>query len=497
MNNVVRLLICFSFLFSGNLRAYDISVEDIKIQLPKSKGSIYQLLNKVSELSGYMFIYDSQLIDNDKVVRISSGEYTLPEAIRIITGNDQLNTRIVGNHILIYMPVNEVVVPPSVKKNKEQSYFTIEGTLLDHITGEPIIYGTISVNNLSNGTISNQNGKFKLTLSDSMLQSTIKFSHIGYSSREIEASLLSGQNIVFYLDQKIVTLQEVVVRAVNPLRTIREMMIRRTQNYSRDPVYITAFYREGVEYQKSLSLSEAVLKIYKTGYINSVSSEEVKLLKMRRIINNNGKDSLVAKIKSSVNACQLLDLAKNPLDFLLPEFFSQYTYSHTDITTIDDRRVYVFSFEQRDLIIEPLYRGEIYIDAENFALIKTRFEINPKYVRKTSDVLIIKRSKNFEVSPEKVVYEVSYKPLNGIYFINHIRGDLNFKVRKKNRLFSSNLHVWFEMVNCQIDAKDVKPFPSDERISTRDIFSETSFIYDRDFWGNFNIILPEDRLKEL
>lgn len=275
------------------------------------------------------------------------------------------------------------------------------------------------------------------------------------------------------------------------------MMLKRSFNYSRNPVYHTAFYREGVEYKKSISLSEAVLKIYKSGYMSSAGSEQVKLLKMRRMTDTDEKDTLVAKIKSSVNSCLLLDLVKTPPDFLLPQTHEQYNYSHTDITTIEDRRVYVISFVQNEMITEPLYSGELYIDAENYSLLKASFEINPDYVRKTSDDFIIKKSKNFEITPEKVVYEVSYKPLNGIYYINHIRGDLNFKVRKKRRLFSSDLHVWFEMVICKTDTADVRRFSSDERISTRDIFSETTFTYDKDFWGNFNVILPEDKLKEL
>lgn len=493
------LIVCFSLLLTVNLRADEESFQEVKIQLAKGKGSIYQLLNQVSEQSGYMFIYDSQLIDNDKVVKVPVGEYTLTDAIRLITGNNQINIRTIGNHILLYIPVEakKNAVSLSLGTTEEDSCFTMEGTLLDHLSGDPIIYGSISVSGNSYGTISNQNGEFKLILPDSLLQSTIKFSHIGYITREIEASLLSGRHIVFYMDQKVIPLQEVVVRAVDPLRTIGEMMDKRRQNYSLEPVYITAFYREGVEYKKNVTLSEAVLKIYKTGFLSSVGSEQVKLLKMRRMTNNDDKDAFVAKIKSSVNSSQLLDLVKNPTDFLLQESQPQYSFAHTDITTIDDRRVYVFSFEQHNRIVEPLFRGELYIDADNYALIKARFEVHPDYVRKTKDMLVLKSSHNLDVIPEKVVYEVEYKLVNNIYYINHIRGDLDFKVRKKNRMFSSNLHMWLEMVNCKIDTLDVKRFPNDERISTHNIFAETRFSYDKDFWGNFNVILPEEKLKEI
>lgn len=236
---------------------------------------------------------------------------------------------------------------------------------------------------------------------------------------------------------------------------------------------------------------------YKTGFQNSVNSDQFKLIKMHRVANNDDRDTLITKVKSSLNSCLLLDVVKNPPDFLMSDYYGQYKFTHSDITTIDDRRIYVISFEQNELVFDPLYKGKLYIDAENYALVMARFEINPLYVRKTADELVLKRGKNLEVIPESVVYEVTYKPYNGIYFINHIRGDLKFKVRKKSRLFTSNLHVWFEIVNCKIDNNDVKRFPGSDKLPTRDIFSDTNFVYDKDFWEHFNVILPEDKLRDL
>lgn len=83
------------------LQADDGAVLNRKIQLPKSKESVYKLLRQVSDKSGYLFIYDSQIINNDKKVKIAKGEYTLREAIYAITGNNQLKISVVGNHILL------------------------------------------------------------------------------------------------------------------------------------------------------------------------------------------------------------------------------------------------------------------------------------------------------------------------------------------------------------------------------------------------------------
>ena len=58
------------------------------------------------------------------------------------------------------------------------------------------------------------------------------------------------------------------------------------------------------------------------------------------------------------------------------------------------------------------------------------------------------------------------------------------------------MHIFFEMATCSIDTVDAKPFPKSERLQTRKIFSDADFQYDANFWGDFNIILPNEQLNE-
>ena len=96
-----------------------------------------------------------------------------------------------------------------------------------------------------------------------------------------------------------------------------------------------------------------------------------------------------------------------------------------------------------------------------------------------------------------MIYTVTYKPYNGQYYINHVRGDLFFRIKKRKQLFGTfPLHTWFEMVTCKIDTNQVSRFTRSEALPTRTIFAETRFAYDEKFWGNFNVIPPEEKLNE-
>jgi hypothetical protein len=469
------------------------------IKLPESKGTVYELLEKVAERSGYLFIYDSQAINNEQLSGIKKGSYTVRQAIYEITGNRRLSLRISGEHILIQLPPAEQPSPPVISGDSRPAYLTMEGTLLDRYTREPVAYATVGIPAYAIGTVSNRNGDFRLRIPDSLQNPVASISHIGYLTGDIPLEQPpDGAPRVFLLEPKVISIQEVVVRLVNPLRLLHDMRNKRETNYSRQPVYFTAFYREGIERKKGfVNLTEAVFKIYKTPYNNDPSADQVKLLKMRRISNENERDTLITKIKSGINACLMLDMVKNLPDFLLPENEHQYNYVHSDITVIDNRMANIISFEQKKDVKEPLYKGELFLDSENDALLSARFEIHPRYVEKATGMLVTRKSKNLHIASRKVVYHVSYKPWNGTYYINHIRGDLYFKIKKSSRLFSSTtIHTWFEMVTCNIETEDVTRFTRNETLRTRTVFAETDFHYDRDFWGNFNIILPEEKLNE-
>ena len=51
------------------------------IYLAKSKGTVYTLLGKVSEQSGFLFVYDSKVVDNDRMVKLEAGQRTIRQAV--------------------------------------------------------------------------------------------------------------------------------------------------------------------------------------------------------------------------------------------------------------------------------------------------------------------------------------------------------------------------------------------------------------------------------
>jgi hypothetical protein len=472
-------------------------VFDKVIRISKNKGAIYELLKSLSEQTGYSFIYDSQIIDNDKVVKVAKGDYPLRAAIHLITGNDELQMDLSGAYILLRLPAPAIHESRAAGQPGQDSFFTVKGALFDQQTGEPVIFASIHVLQTAMGVVTNQEGGFQLTVPDSLKQLTLRFTHIGYESQETELALLKEGFINVGMKPVVVPLQEVVVSYVHPVQILQDMRANRERNYASEPAYLTTFYREGINLNdKNIDLTESILQVYKTGFQKKASSDQVKLIKKHRLFNRFETDTIYPKMRSGIQSCLILDVIKEMPDFIAPDQETQYTYVYQGKNTIDERLVHVISFRQKDHILEPLYNGELYIEDQNKALVELRFEVNANHVQQATNTFIDKKPVGLKINLQQAKYRVSYKPSNdGLYYTNHIRGDVSFKVRRKNRFFNSQLHFWFEMATCDINTKDVKPFPPNERLSPRRIFAETKSAYDKKFWENFNIILPEEGLK--
>lgn len=498
---VYRILFCVLLLVAAiRMQAQDSDWLDRKVEINETKGTRYQLLRHVSDQTGYLFVYDSQTLDNDAKVQVRKGEYTLRNAIYAITGNSRLQISLIGdNHIVLRLPEQVDAALPIAELAAGKKYFTVSGTVYDLFSKAPLSSATVNVVNYSVGTVTNRDGRFRITLPDSLSHVSIRISYVGYESLELKAGSWAGTQSDFMLEPKVVPLQEIVVRVVNPRHLLEQMLRARSHNYAHEPAYLTAFYREGVEHKKrNVDLTEAVLKVHQMDYSQAYLPDQVKLIKMRRILDTQERDTMITKVKSGIHSALLLDIIKNEPDFLnIYDSGNPYTYAHTDIAVIDERLANVISFEQRKGLKQPFFRGELFIDTENAALLEARFKVNPDHVEKATGLYVEKRSKMFKLTLRDASYTISYKPLpDGTYYINHVRGELEFRVRRKRQWFSSTLRIWFELVNCKVEMENVQPIPRSERISPRSVFSETKHPYDADFWSGFNVILPEDELKE-
>jgi len=112
------------------------------------------------------------------------------------------------------------------------------------------------------------------------------------------------------------------------------------------------------------------------------------------------------------------------------------------------------------------------------------------------NAFVIRSSPKLKIIPTDVHYTVTYKEFEGHYYIQHIQGELNLKVKRKRKFLSSKYSASFEMVATELSGNAPRRFASDQTIKPNKIFSDLSPHYDLNFWGGDNFLLPETDLME-
>jgi hypothetical protein len=465
-------------------RIYDFRIKSQKLE---------SVFDEISRQTGYYFIYDARLIDPDKQISAIKGPLTLRQYLEKCTDADRVDFKVINHHIIISRKALKVDASPKAVQSVDSSAFIIlKGRIMDAESHQALAYASVSINYTTIGAVTNSEGRFLLKIDEGFSEHVLHVSHIGYKAINIPISGILKEDNVFLLQRDVVSLQEVVIRNQDPMKLLLNAQKKMRENYPQKPYSFTGYYREAARRNNSYYLiAEAVVQVYKPGQSSLFENEQVKVLKSRKTINPEVADTMVMRLKAGLNACFMLDLINNLPDFIKPGNQQSYNFEMADMVKINDETVYVVAFSQKNEIDEPLFCGKIFIDKKTYAILGAEFEITPGLIEKTKDEFIVRNKKRVNVSPQRIFYRVAYRPFGGVYYINHVRGEMDFKIRKTKRLFPANYHVFFEMATSSLDTVEIKKFNRKEVNNPQLIFSETKDAYDPNFWENNIIIEPE------
>jgi hypothetical protein len=471
------------------------SILQQKYSLAEKNTPIYQVILKLTKETGFDFSYNSNLINDENKISLSANDWPLHRIIDTLFQDTSLIYNVVKNHIVIHKKSD----PPSTSNvlKKERRPITIEGKVKEGKKNKPLPFATISLKNHSIGTISNDQGEFIFKIDPEFQSDTLIISYIGYENQSIPVKKIENENIIFTLKEKRYSIQEVIVRTKDPNLILEKAVERIEKNYhTQKPILLTSFYRETIKKEAQLtSVSEALIKIYKPNN-KFFQSSQVKVLKSRKTIDYSKKDSLMLKLKAGLEAILFLDIVDERISFLNAHNRGLYSYSLEDISYFNQKDVYVISFKPAKETAMPLYTGKLYVNLKNLAIIGAEFHLNKENIDKVSESLIIKKKWDIKVKPKTTSYFVSYKNSNGKYYLNHIRGDLTFKIRRKGELFGDDFHVSFEMVSNNIKTQNINKFKSTETTKLHKIFIEQIGKYDPEFWGDYNYIKANEPIQK-
>ena len=374
---------------------------------------------------------------------------------------------------------------------------TYSGKVLDNKTGNPVVFASVFIAGTRTGTVTNSDGDFIIKVPMVFLDKQIGITHIGYNTSFIDLSSLKSSGNIIELTSTPYEIEEVTIRKLDPEVLIRTALHKIPENFSKNPVMMTSFYRETVRQNRNyVAVAEAVLDAYKSSYSNTGESDRVKVFKGRKSQDVKKMDTVLFKFQGGPYTSFLLDIAKNPGDILSEDALEYYNYKMGGIVSVNNAQVYVIDFDQREMIDFPLYKGKLYLDVSNLAIVGISFEISPRMIERVSDYLIRKKPAGMTVDVESGNYLVNYRKIDGLWYLNYVRTELVFRVKWKKELFRSIYTTMSELAVTDIISENVEKFKFRETAKYTDIFVEqVADFEDPDFWGDYNIIKPDESIE--
>lgn len=467
------------------------------ITIRSSRYTIFSLLSEVSRQSGYFFIYDSELIDNSRKVSISRGDYSLDEILARVIGDADIQVSFRDMYVILHPQPLAALSPPiksPVVNEKDSLSIVVNGRVIDSSSGSPLPYASVVIKGKGKGTAANAEGVFTFKATSSHVNDTLRISYLGYATRVIPVKLLSHGLVDVYMDIEPHSLQEVVIRGYNPIDVLSRSISAIPENYPPYPTLQTSFYREGIyRNDELLNYSEAIFDIYKHSYKGN-PYDQVKLIRSRNISNNDARDTLIIKLKAGIQSILELDVVKHPTGFLIHEQLDLYKFTGIHMMAHEHGYVYVISFQVNDYTDDGIYNGTLYIDVNSLAIVQVDFRIAPSYLNKNQQYFITRRSRMHVSRIRSMDYSVRYAQHDGRYHIQHVRGEIDMRIRVRGKLIGKDYNAFFEMAVMNIETENVKRFARRETQKPNVIFSDEKFVYDNAFWENFNFVIPESEI---
>lgn len=344
----------------------------------------------------------------------------------------------------------------------------IQGVVKDAETGKPVAFANISLKGYAYGTISNENGYFKINIPEKYNSKLLVFSFVGYETKEIIVKNTKS-NITIKLKQIATQIEEVIINPDSNIFTFLKKIYKKIpENYPTKTTELLGFYREASSKTNGdfIYLSEAIIKSQKTSYKNTATGQ-VEIVKSRKNI---------LPSKDSVNNTNYYgglfinhfgDIVHERYNMINPKKFKNYKYEYLGKTKYNNNWVHKFYCTKNN------FKSYFYVDANTLAYVYFEMEHTGWWQREVGNLF-------YSYSSTNVLYE---KHKDKWFLKSIVKKDSAYNSTTKKRFLNE-----LNYVTTSINEKNIKTIEYDKQVNYTDIFTNIAEDYNSSYWKGYNIL---------
>lgn len=361
---------------------------------------------------------------------------------------------------------------------------TYSGVVRDKSTGKPIEHVSLSVYNSNVATLTNSEGRFRITVPTSSKK--INFNHLSYDRLDYVFSEQT-ENITIYLIDSSFELEEMIMYNRPIKDIIKEVIDNSKAKFSKD-VKLNTYYREMMNVDgKVYSYADGMLDYY---FKNKSSSNVVVDESRALIINDDFKNYEDAPIKF-----YLLDLQSLITDAFKFERIwkivknKNYELYITSKKASDGRELKTLYFEPSDSNTENYYKGTLIFDEEKKLVLEINIELSPKHLKNLKEDNKVFYKIFFTQIKFKQIFNDNDNRYYLAYDTRRVQGDVKIT---SHRFSIGGIH---ELITVNSTVTNEKPNPN--KIYFERTLEVLGKNYKNRFWENQNVILLNQKEEEI
>ena len=370
--------------------------------------------------------------------------------------------------------------------------YSVQGNVVDATTGRPMESVHVSVPSRHFATVTNADGDFTIK-SDSPV-SEVVFSFMGYRTVRQRPS---GGPMRIRMVPESMPLHEASIVTGDPLEIVRAAIENIPDRFSRNPELLECFYRETVRKRnRYIYVSEAVSRMYKTGYDGTIYRDRTALEKSRVLLSQRKADTLSVKVQGGPTQAVTFDVVKNSEILFNKDELDLYQFEMGMPTYIGDRLQFVIHFRPGYRQVEwALYYGTLYIDRELLSFSRIEMSLDMSDVGKATQMMVVRKPLTLRLTPRELSIVINYRLQDGKSRLSYFRSTMRFNCDWRKRLFATAYTAVNELVVTDVREPAV-PIARADAFRSVDILSDKAAEFlDPDFWKDYNIIEPTESLE--
>lgn len=429
-----------------------------------------------------------------------------------------------------------------------QETVPVSGWVRNAETDEPLPYAQIALAGTTLGTVTNEDGFFRLMVPDVEAKrrsrdfgtglpdagcrnagssDSLVIMFLGFRTQRVAVDQLKGEPGEIRMEPVSLDLREVEIIALTPQEVLRRAFDSIPANYGSDSLILTAFVRTQKTVNNRLAeFTEAIVEDLKTGYSIAsprVSRSAAKITPWRESTRHQTSNIpwlFKGRVTSDTNLVKLLgevganarclgcnfvrDIAEFPYETILDPADQKHSLlTMKEQSSPDGGKIYRIRFDQDDKTTKMLNQGEILIDARDFAILqityKPSFKAFDAYEKnKFNRTWLLNNQPGWIQEMPLGETTVTYAKRGGYWTLSTIRQQYRVTYSQPDTRQKVIYGYKNEVVVTDVtrDPERIREFKGDKSVGVNQRWDQVVGEPDEAFWENFNYLPVEEALKK-